>query len=242
MAPIDFPQFNSIDTIDNWTILRLGVRNRLQTRRDNRTFTWFELDTFFDVNIDRPQFASSINFRDDKGKLRPAPRADTGTFSNIFNRIRFTPVPWVNLTIDSQLPLLDEGLVEVNSSLNLFVTENIQLNLSQRYLQNDPLINDSNQVSAGAYYRLNDNWAFGFQQRYEFQDEGLQTQLYQVHRDLSSWIASLGVVIHENKSDTKSVNEYGVTLTFTLKDVPSIRVPFSFDPNAFGGEGSGKNR
>ena len=44
--------------IDNWSIVRLGMRNRLQTRRDNLTFSWLELDTFFDVNIDRPDFGS----------------------------------------------------------------------------------------------------------------------------------------------------------------------------------------
>ena len=34
LQPIDFPQFNSIDTIDEQTAVRLGVRNRLQTKRD----------------------------------------------------------------------------------------------------------------------------------------------------------------------------------------------------------------
>ena len=46
IPPIEFPQFNSVDSIDSWTILRLGVRNRLQTRRDSRTLNWLELDSF----------------------------------------------------------------------------------------------------------------------------------------------------------------------------------------------------
>ena len=49
LPPIDFPQFNTIDSLDNWSIIRLGVRNRLQTRRDNDTLNWFELDTYIDV-------------------------------------------------------------------------------------------------------------------------------------------------------------------------------------------------
>ena len=28
LNPIDFPQYTSIDAIDNWTIARVGVRNR----------------------------------------------------------------------------------------------------------------------------------------------------------------------------------------------------------------------
>ena len=35
LRPIDFPEFTTIDSIDHWTIWRLGVRNRLETRRDD---------------------------------------------------------------------------------------------------------------------------------------------------------------------------------------------------------------
>ena len=49
LSPIDFPQFNSIDTIDETSAVRMGVRNRLQTKRDALTFDWLELDTFFQV-------------------------------------------------------------------------------------------------------------------------------------------------------------------------------------------------
>jgi lipopolysaccharide export system protein LptA len=51
LRAIDFPQFTSIDSIDSWTVWRVGVRNRLETRRDDQTVTWLELDTFFDVNF-----------------------------------------------------------------------------------------------------------------------------------------------------------------------------------------------
>jgi len=55
-APIDFPEFNSVDAIENWAILRLGVNNRFQTRRDNQTINWLEINTYFDINFQRPQF------------------------------------------------------------------------------------------------------------------------------------------------------------------------------------------
>src|SRR5690606_2571086 len=54
LLPLDFPQFTGIDSIDTWNIVRLGVRNRLQTRRDQETFQWMTLDTFMDVNFDNP--------------------------------------------------------------------------------------------------------------------------------------------------------------------------------------------
>ena len=54
LRPIDFPQFTSIDSIDSWTIWRIGVRNRLLTRRDDSTVSWMDIETYMDVNFDNP--------------------------------------------------------------------------------------------------------------------------------------------------------------------------------------------
>src|SRR5213075_463937 len=107
LLPIDFPQFTSVDSIDSWTIWRAGVRNRLETRRDDLTVTWLELDTFFDVNFDNPY--------------------DRTPYSNFFNRLRFTPLPWASLSIDSQLPAFDKGFTEVNTSITIQPMANLQL-------------------------------------------------------------------------------------------------------------------
>ena len=45
LRPIDFPDYNSIDTIDSRNVLRLGVRNRLQTKRRRRGGRCVELGT-----------------------------------------------------------------------------------------------------------------------------------------------------------------------------------------------------
>jgi lipopolysaccharide assembly outer membrane protein LptD (OstA) len=224
IPPLDFPQFNSVDTIDSWTILRLGVRNRFQTRRDNRTINWLELDSFVDVNFDRPEFGGSI-------------LDDANTFSNVINRLRWNPVPWVFMTVDSQLPLLDSGFTQFNTSLGLLVNSNIQLNIGHRYISDNRFFEDSSLLNFGGYFRLSDNWGFSFRELYEFQDNTLETQRYELHRDLSSWIASLGFVVRDNRG----VNDYGLVLTFTLKDIPGVRLPVSLDPEDITG-GSGKNR
>ncbi len=225
LPPIDFPQFNSVDTIDSWTILRLGVRNRLQTKRDSITHNWLELDTFVDVNLDRPNFGSTLT-------------DDEGTFSNVVNRLRWVPLPWVYLTLDAQLPLLDTGFTQVNTSLGFMVNSNIQLNIGHRYISKSPSFADSNQVNLGGYFRLNDNWGVSVRELYEFQDNILETQRYELHRDLSSWVASLGFVVRDNRG----VNDYGLVLTFTLKDIPGVHLPVSLDPDELSGGGTGKNR
>jgi hypothetical protein len=112
------------------------------------------------------------------------------------------------------------------------------LSIGHRYIDSHPLFIDSNLLNFGAYVRIGDNWGFSLRESYEFQDSVLESQRYELHRDLSSWIASLGFTVRDNRG----AEDYGVILTFTLKDLPNLRVPLSFDPGDTTGEGEGKNR
>lgn len=218
----DFPQFTGVDSIDDWAIWRLGMRNRLQTRRDNNTINWLEIDTYFNINLEVPDFPAA-NFRE-------------GRLSNLYNRIRWNPVPWVALGIAAQTPLVSQGFTEINSELNFFVNQNLRLDLGHRYIDNNPFFQNSSLVHVGGYLRINDNWGFSFREQYEASDGVLESQSYQIHRDLSSWVASLGVIVRDNGGE----NEYGVLLTFTLKDLPAISLPINLDPQ---GQGiAGKNK
>lgn len=213
LASLNFPQFNSIDAIDQWSVLRLGVRNRLQTRRNDFTFNWLELDTYFDINFDNPY--------------------DDTDFSNFFNRLRFRPVPWTYLTIDAQLPLFDDGFTEVNSQLSYMATDDIELNIGHRFLEDSPFFQDSSFITFGGYWRINENWGVSMRQEYEMDDSTLETQRYAIHRDLTSWVASLGAIIRDNRGGEE---EFGLLLTFTLKDFPQLNLPLNLDPQAGGGE------
>jgi lipopolysaccharide export system protein LptA len=210
--PIDFPAFNSIDAITDWDILRLGVRNRFQTRRDSGTFNWLTLDSFVDVNLQQPGFPNAVT--------------DTGRFSNLFNKLTFQPLPWVALEVDSQLPVFDRGFTEVNTGLSVMLTRNISVDFGHRYIDGNPFFQNSSLFTFGGYLRINDNWGFSLQEQYEAKTGTLEYQRYEVHRDLSSWVASLGFVVGDNGES----KDYGVLLTFTLKDLPQLGVPFSFVP------------
>jgi lipopolysaccharide assembly outer membrane protein LptD (OstA) len=216
--PIDFPQFNSIDSMDNWAILRLGVRNRFQTRRDSQTTNWLELDTFFDVDFERPDFGN------------PALISNTGRFSNLYNTLRWSPLPWLGLAVDSQLPVFSpqQGFSQVNTTFTWTVTPNWSISIGDRYINHNPQFTNSNLANIGTYIRLTDSWALGISEQYEFVTGTLETQTYTISRDLSSWIASLGVQV-ENSGGIKT---YGAIVTFTLKDIPGVRLPFTLNPGS----------
>lgn len=208
LRSIDFPQFTTIDSIADWTIWRVGMRNRLLTRRDDSTITWMALDTFFDVNFDNPY--------------------DKTPYSNLFNNFSFSPVPWVSFSVGTQLPAFDRGFKEVNTSVALQPLPNLSVSMSHRYLRDNPFFPDSSLYVLGGYYRINDNWGFGVSEQYEASTGVLEQQRYSVYRDLTSWVASLGAVVSNNGS----AKEYGVLLTFTLKALPRVSFDLNFDPGS----------
>jgi LPS-assembly protein len=210
LRAIDFPQFTTIDSIDSWTVWRLGVRNRLQTRRDDTTITWFELDSFFDVNFANPY--------------------DRTDYSNFFNNIRFAPLPWASLSVRSQVPAFAKGFTEVNTIATVQPLANVQLNFGHRYLNDNPFFDNSSLFVVGGYYRLNDNWGIGVQEQYEAATSTLEEQHYSIYRDLTSWVASLGGVIRDNAG----VKEYGVLFTVTLKAFPKFGFDLNVDPTSEG--------
>jgi LPS-assembly protein len=210
LRPIDFPQFTSVDSIDEWTVWRLGVRNKLETRRDDLTISWLELESYVDVNFDNPY--------------------DRTPYSNLFNNLRFAPLPWATLIIKSQVPAFDKGFTEVNTNLAIQPISNLQLNIGHRYLNENPFFPNSSLFLVGGFYRLDDNWGIGVEEQYEGATHTFEQQRYAVYRDLTSWVASFGAIIRDNGG----VREYGVLLTFTLKAFPKFSFDLNFDPGGAG--------
>jgi lipopolysaccharide export system protein LptA len=210
LRAIDFPQFTPIDSIADWTVWRVGVRNRLETRRDDQTMTWFELDTFFDVNFENPYYNTN--------------------YSNLFNNIRFNPVPWMSFSINSQIPAFNKGFTEVDTYATVQPLANLQVNLGHRYLNDNPFFDNSSLFVVGGYYRINDNWGVGVQEQYEAATSTLEEQRYSIYRDLTSWVASFGGVIRDNSG----VKEYGLLFTVTLKAFPKFGFDLNFDPYSQG--------
>lgn len=206
LLPLDFPQFTAIDSIDTWNILRMGVRNRLQTRRDERTYQWLTLDTFMDLNFENPYSDSSV--------------------SNFFNVLRFRPVPWFMVDVASQLPVTSDGFTEVDLGFTFMPTKDLSFRIGDRYIDGNEFFADNNQVDFYAYWRLNEHWAVSVYEQYELVSETLQYQRYMIHRDLSSWVASIGAQVRDNQGGD---SDMGVLFVMTLKDAPQVTLPIQFD-------------
>jgi LPS-assembly protein len=231
LPPLDFPQFNAIDSITDWKILRLGMRHRLLTRRDNTTFSWMELDTFFDNRIEKPLIPSL-------GSLDP------GSFSNLFNRLRWTPLPWMTVNLSNQLPVFDEGFSELNIDSTFQPTREFTFSVGSRSISGtsagqSPLATAAESaangtVAPGIQFQNSDLLYGSFEAR---TGQALY-QRYGIDRSLRSWIASLNFLVFERNSR----NDISVLFTLTLKDLPNIRLPLTFDPSASAMSNNVKNQ
>src|SRR2546421_10437308 len=206
LRPIAFPQSTSVDSIDSWTIWRIGVRNRLLTRRDDATVSWMDIETYMDVNFDNP--------------------FDRTQYSNLFNRLNFTPVPWMSFGISSQVPVFEKGFTEVNTNVSVQPIANLQISFAHRYLNANPFFDNSSLYVFGGCYRHRSNIGAGSFPHNKGTTAHLEQQRYSIYRDLTSWVASVGAIIRDNGG----VKEYGVLLTFTLKALPKFSFDLNFDP------------
>ncbi|MFC5051024.1 hypothetical protein ACFPK9_10395 [Rubritalea spongiae] len=206
--PLDVSRYNAIDDYRNWSIARIGARNTLLTKRDGGTHRWLTLDSYIDAFLNDPEFDRS--------------------FSNVYNDLRWSPVPWTQLTLNTQFPVSGDGFTELTTYLNLLPTENLELGFGHSYLSNHPEIDDSNLVHARIFYRLNHKWSFATYHQYQLDDSTLERQEYSIYRNFQSWTLGLGMFERDNRLD----KEYGALLNISLNALPSFNLPFSIDANS----------
>jgi hypothetical protein len=216
LLPLEFPQFYAIDSIGTWNITRMGFNQRFQTRRNNGTYQWLTWNTFMDANFENPYTDAPV--------------------SNLFNVVRFYPLPWASLGVESQLPVVTEGFTEMNTTLSVMPTRDTRFSLGHRYIDGNDYFTDNSQVNFFAYWRINDNWSVSLYEQYEFESQVLQYQRYFVNRDLTSWVASIGAEVRDNLGGDQEV---GFLLMMTLKDAPQINIPMAFSQGPDDGQPAG---
>ncbi len=205
--PLDPVRFTAIDSLASWNTVRLGARNRLLTRRDGQSHDWLFLDSFVDLFIEDPE-----GFRD---------------VSNLHNTLRWNPMPWLGLDVFTQFPIAagGSGFNEFETRLRVMPTLDLEVGIGYRLLDGHPVLTDSNRIDLSLYKRLNDNWGIGSRHVFEMDDGMLEVQQYTIHRDVGNWLVGAGFTHRDNRVK----DEYGLVFSITLKDFPSISLPFKID-------------
>ncbi|MES2439116.1 MAG: LPS assembly protein LptD [Verrucomicrobiota bacterium] len=205
--PLDPTRFTAVDELQSWNVMRFGTRNRLLTKRDQQSFEWLYLDTYIDAFIQDPE-----------GRRN---------YSNLYNDVRWNPLPWMGVELETQFPVVSNGsgFNEFSSRLRFMPTQAFEFSFGYRILNGHPVLVDSNRFDVQTYTRLSEDWGVGTRHILELDDSTLELEQYTLHRDLGNWVAGVGLTHRDNRLE----EEYGVIFSLTLKDFPAVSLPFQID-------------
>jgi LPS-assembly protein len=206
---LDPMRYTAIDEFNSWNIIRVGGRHQLITHRDDQSHEWLYLDTYMDSYINDPE--------------------GNRNYSNLYNDVRWQPLPWLGIDFETQLPVFDSGsgFSELSSRVRFMPNENWEFSVAYRQLNNHPVLLDSNRVDLTTYIRLSENWGVGSQHIFEMDDGTMEFQQYSVQRELGDWIAGVGV----SHMDNRYQDEFGIIFSLTLKSFPSASLPLNLSQN-----------
>ncbi|HUA67911.1 MAG TPA: LPS assembly protein LptD, partial [Candidatus Saccharimonadales bacterium] len=205
LLPIQFPEYNDIDSIDYRNVIRFGLRNTLQTKRNGRLDTLLNWNLTLDWNLNPNTQTNSIF-------LQPQE-----TFDDLYSDLTFRPRSWI--TFRSQLRY-DINAGELNMAFHqLAFTPNDRWSwgVGYWYLRDGFLDSGENFITSTVFYRLNDNWGLRAIHDFDAQTGRLQQQFYTIYRDFRSWTAAL---TFRAQGNGVSPDDYTIAFTFSLKANP----------------------
>ena len=200
LLPIEYPDYNAIDSIDSQNVIRYGLQNRLQTKRNGQIEDWVNWSVFTDWRL-RPQTGQT-------------------TFSDIYSDLNFRPRSWVTFGSETRYDI-DQGNFQL-AHHTITLTPNPVWNwtLGHFYLRDGPVFGlGNNLITSTLFYRFDENWGFRMSHQFEARDGVLEEQSYSIYRDLRSWTSALTFRIVDNRTLGK---DYTVAVTFSLKAFPKF--------------------
>jgi LPS-assembly protein len=207
LLPIEYPDYNAIDSIDSQNVIRWGLRNKLQTKRDGQIANLVNWDLYTDW------------------RLHPEPGQTT--FADFYSDLALRPRSWLTLESLLRYDINDDFLRMSYTTITFQPSSVWGWRIGQYYLRDDlsgsptALGVGNNAFTSSLYYRMNENWGLRLSHYFEAKTGRLLEQSYTVYRDMRSWTAALSFIVRDN---TTGPQDYGVAFTFSLKAYPHFGV------------------
>lgn len=244
LLPIDYPEYNAIDSIDAQNVLRLTLRNKLQTKRENGIENLVHWALYTDWRLATlPDQLVTLNetFPPSTTPVPVTHRIHQETFANVYSDMDLKPRSWLWFNSQIRYDVENRRLNETFHQITVQPNNTWSFSLSYRYLvNNDPALIDSlflqyreatipipapnlevpghKTIEGSVHYRLNENWGARIIERYEARDGTFEEQQYTIYRDLRSWTGALSLRFRENPDARK--HDFTIAITFSLKAFP----------------------
>ena len=203
--PILYPEYNAIDAVDSQNVIRWGLRNKLQTKRNG------EVDNLLDWAL--------------LTDWRLNPRDGQTTFSDVYSEMDFRPRSWLTLTSQTRYDLAEGRFDMSDHFATVTPNDRWSLSLGHRYLRSDPTLGSAyelgnNLILGRLSYKFNENWGARIAEHFEARDGVLEEQYYTLYRDFRSWTSALTFRVRDSRSKGA---DYTVAVTFSLKAFPRFK-------------------
>ncbi|MSU61611.1 MAG: LPS-assembly protein LptD [Pedosphaera sp.] len=204
LLPLNYPDYNAIDSVDSQNVVRLGLRNKVQTKRGDDVQNLVNWALYTDWRLDR--------------------RLGQTRFSDFYSDLDLRPRSWMTLNSELRYGVESGHLRSANHTLTLTPNDVWSLSVGHLYFREDPAfgpISANNLIRTGIHYRLNENWGFRTTHFYEARDGKLEEQYYTIYRDFRSWTSALTLRARNYRVGQDDIT---IAITFSLKAFPRFRL------------------
>ncbi len=200
VLPGELYQFDSVDTLGELHLFRLGVRNKFQTKRDSRAVDAADVNLYTTLQLNADDDDPVLDF--------------------IMLDSEFRPAAWMLLEIDGAYSLEDSLLARLNSRFSLIRKDLWRIGVEHRFRDSE-----SNLLAADATLNPNREWGFNVFGRYEFEESRLEEQGGYVQRKLDCLGIRVGGSVlpgYTRTDGTERDDEYRVLLEIWLTAFPEV--------------------
>ncbi|MDA7510394.1 LPS assembly protein LptD [Verrucomicrobia bacterium] len=199
--PIEYPYYNSIDSVDAQNVVRLGLRNKLQTKRGPTG----EVQDFVDWNL-------FTDFRID-------PRVTQSDFGDLNSELDLRPREWLNFHSYLRYSIDQSDFRLANHRISLVPNNVWSLSLGHLYLRDELAYwgTGNNVYYSSLYYRFNENWGARLNHQFEARDGTLEEQSYTIYRDFRSWTGAFSFRVRDERN---APQDYTIAAILSLKAFP----------------------
>jgi LPS-assembly protein len=211
LQPINYPDYNNIDSIDSQNVIRFGLRNTLETKRDGQVENLVDWNLMLDWNLAPNRATNAPNLG------APGPQR---TFDDLYSDLIFRPRTWLAFESQVREDINVDRLNLASHQITIEPSEKWSWGVGYWYLADGfPAANTpgANLISSTIFYRINDNYGLRAIHYFEPNSGHLQEQFYTLYRDFRSWTGALTFRAEDNGTGGE---DYTIAFSFTLKFSP----------------------
>jgi len=207
LLPIEFPDYNAIDAIDSQNVMRFGLVNKVQTKREGKMVNLVNWNVYTDWRL-RPNEGQS-------------------TFADIYSDFVIKPRHWLTVESLTRFDLSSGGFRMSLTTATFEPNDRFSWTIGQYYLREDnsgsptALVDGHNLFLNTLIYRLNEDWALRATHQFDARAGRMQEQFYSIYRDFRSWTGAFTFRWREAEGQK---DDFTVAFTFSLKAFPKYGV------------------